>query len=265
MKSKLDVLLTDTKTTITFHNNQGTITILNSDDPDLEKAHAAVYLFIKERTVVGIGKTFLKDRIQKESFDKVMLITPPWEVEVDYLEQLLAAEANENIQEAADQAKIPANYEKAISEYKDQIVFVLAGFGYSFKSKEKNIKEKAKPAKARHKWTKEVSQIEFFIDTPESKATVLWIKRNEMLLKAGATMMAQPPLNKDGSLGFAAKMGQRIREDHQAQIKDFVTTEDILLKSVNEVGLFLYFGGTNTWLELVDASGKTLDEWTIVT
>ncbi|MTD41878.1 hypothetical protein GIX45_25315 [Erwinia sp. CPCC 100877] len=264
MKIKFDVLLTETKTTVTFNNNQGTITILNSSDPDLEKAHAAVYLFLKGRTVVALGKSFLKELSKKTTFDKVILITPPWEVEVDYLEQLLAAETSESDLNSADKVNIPANYEKTITEYKEKLLSVLASFGYSFKTEEKITSEKSKPAKARHKWTKEVSQIEFFIDTRESKATVLWIKRNEMLLKAGATMMVQPPLNKDGSLGFAAKMGQRIRADHRDQIKNFITTEDILLKSVNEVGLFLYFGGTNSWLELVDATGKTLDEWTIV-
>ena len=50
----------------------------------------------------------------------------------------------------------------------------------------------------------------------------------------------------------------------EGQFKDFVTTEDIVLKSVNEVGLFLYFAGTNSWLELVDENGKTLNEWTVV-
>lgn len=50
----------------------------------------------------------------------------------------------------------------------------------------------------------------------------------------------------------------------KGRFKDFVTTEDIVLKSVNEVGLFLYFAGTNSWLELVDENGKTLNEWTVV-
>ncbi|MFD1900942.1 hypothetical protein GQR36_14845 [Enterococcus termitis] len=47
-------------------------------------------------------------------------------------------------------------------------------------------------------------------------------------------------------------------------MKNYVTTDDIILKSVNEVGLFLYFGGTNSWLELTDKDGKTINEWTVV-
>lgn len=40
--------------------------------------------------------------------------------------------------------------------------------------------------------------------------------------------------------------------------------EDIVLKSVNEVGLFFYFVGINSWLELVDENGKILNEWIVV-
>ncbi|MEG2708985.1 MAG: hypothetical protein RR968_07605, partial [Vagococcus sp.] len=112
--------------------------------------------------------------------------------------------------------------------------------------------------------TKEVSEMDFFIDTRDSLATVRWIKRNQMLIKKGATMMAVAPLNKDGSVGFSAKMGDKIRSENSDKFKNFVTTEDILLKSVNEVGLFLYFAGTNSWLEMIDQNGKTLNEWTVV-
>lgn len=144
---------------------------------------------------------------------------------------------------------------------------MLQAFGYTLNPErrpETKTESKPKSVKARHRWSKVVSEIEFFIDTRESKATVLWQKRNEMLLKAGAQMMPSAPLNKDGSLGFAAKMGEKIRADHASQVKDFKTTEDIVLKSVNEIGLFLYFGGTNSWLEMVDKDGKTINEWTVV-
>lgn len=125
--------------------------------------------------------------------------------------------------------------------------------------------KRAVSSKARHKWTKEVSQIPFYINARQSKATVFWQKRNEMLIKSGATLMPKAPLNKDGSIGFSAKFGEKLRDEHKAHIKNFTTTQDIVLKSVNEVGLFLYFAGTNSWLELVDENGKSLNEWTIVT
>lgn len=83
-----------------------------------------------------------------------------------------------------------------------------------------------------------------------------------MLLKAGAQLWPTAPLNKDGSFGFAAKMGTHLRNEHAAQIQDNQTTEDIIFKSVNEIGLFLYFGGTNSWLELRDTNGRSIDDWT---
>jgi hypothetical protein len=122
----------------------------------------------------------------------------------------------------------------------------------------------AKPGKARHRWSKEVADIDFFVDYEGAKATVRWINRNEMLIKKGAVLRADTPLLKDGSLGFTAKFTLMLRQLHQNQIKDFVTTEDVILKSVNEVGNFLYFAGTNSWLVLKDKDGKTINAYTEV-
>ena len=85
-----------------------------------------------------------------------------------------------------------------------------------------------------------------------------------MLIKKWATMMKEAPLNKDGSIGFSAKMGDKIRSGNLGKFTKFVTTEDIILKSVNEVCLFLYFAGTNSWLEMIDKDCKTLNELTVV-
>jgi len=41
-------------------------------------------------------------------------------------------------------------------------------------------------------------------------------------------------------------------------------TADVKLRSVNEVGTFLYFAGTNSWLQLKSPEGKTLNELTVV-
>lgn len=267
MEIKLAVCITETKTTIDCSNNQGTITIFDGNE-GIILDQAAVYLLVKDNSIVSIGSSEAGSFHNEVTFDKLITITPSWDIELSYLEQQLITEATENgiqlVKTSEVETKIPASYEKAVTTYKDETLLVLQKFGYSFKTHEAPQKTKNKPAKARHKWTKEVSQIEFFINTRESKATALWHKRNEMLLKAGATLMAKTPLNKDGSLGFSAKMGERIRDDHKDKVKDFVTTEDIILKSVNEVGLFLYFGGTNSWLELIDVNGKTLNEWTVV-
>ncbi|EOI06717.1 hypothetical protein UAY_00059 [Enterococcus moraviensis ATCC BAA-383] len=267
MEIQLNVRITETKTSIEMSNNYGTITIIeNSGNIALDQP--AVYILLKDNTVISIGKSETGTFQNELDFNKIITIAPSWDIELDYLMQQLTTDAIENgiqlIAPSQLETKIPASYQKTVTTYKDEVLFILEKFGYPLKQKEEPKKEKAKPAKARHKWTKEVSQIEFFIDTRDSKATALWHKRNEMLLKAGATIMANPPLNKDGSLGFSAKMGQRIREDHKDKVKNNRTTEDIILKSVNEVGLFLYFGGTNSWLELIDANGKTLNEWTVV-
>jgi hypothetical protein len=123
---------------------------------------------------------------------------------------------------------------------------------------------KAKSGKVVHRWSKEVSEVDFYVDYEDSKAVVRWQKRNEMLIKKGAVLKSEIPLLKDGSIGFAAKFTLQLREMNEDKVKDFVTTEDIILKSVNEVGNFLYFAGTNSWLVLKDKDGKTIDAYTAV-
>lgn len=266
MDINLDVLITENKTEIKWTSNQSTITIFLTTDQKVNIESTELYFLLQDNQLVAIGRSTLPTK--KITFNKLITVQSPWDVELGYLEQLFVSDAKENgiklatIPEA--ETKIPVSAEKTITEYKEQLLLILERFGYHLNHQTEPKKAQATPAKARHKWTKEVSQVEFFIDTRESKATALWHKRNEMLIKAGATMMAEPPLNKDGSLGFSAKMGQRIREDHKDKVKNFVTTEDIILKSVNEVGLFLYFGGTNSWLELMDKNGKTINDWTVI-
>ncbi len=121
-----------------------------------------------------------------------------------------------------------------------------------------------RPAKTQHRFQKNFSDIEFFVADFEAKATVIWQKRNEFCLKKGAKLRETYELNKDGSVGLGARMGLQLRQEQADKIQDFRTTEDILLKSVNEIGLFLYFGGTNSWLVLKDAQGKTIDDWSCV-
>lgn len=267
MKIELTVQLTELATTIQFQNNQGTIIISDTTQPKYDADRPAVYLGLKEKKLIEIGKISEKGHELLADGTQMILITPPWEIEVDYLEQLLLEDARANglnlAHLATNEVAIPLNQIKSVSHFQQEILIVLEKFGYSlYEQAEKQVAKK--PAKAAHKWSKEVSQIEFSIDSRGSKGTVIWQKRNQMLLKAGANLLATPPLNKDGSIGFSVKMGEKLRADYQEKIKNFVTTEDLLLKSVNEVGLFLYFGGTNSWLELKDNSGKTIDEWTIV-
>lgn len=265
MEIKLEVTIEPNKTVIQLMDNHGTIELLKENVVTLEKP--AVYLLLKEKELIEIGRIAEGNLDSALDFDRVVTILPTWDIELDYVEQLLVEEATANgikLNEGRQAVKVPANTVKTVKPYVELIITILDTFGYSLMPKVEVKPAKKKPAKAQHRWNKEVSQIEFYVDSRESKATVMWQKRNEMLLKAGAKMKPEAKLNKDGSVGFSAKMGEKIRSDHQDKIKNFTTTEDIILKSVNEVGLFLYFGGTNSWLELLDATGKSIDSYTVV-
>lgn len=181
-----------------------------------------------------------------------------WPEGLPYLGRLLAEQAPA-IKTTDLPAKIPSNYRQTLSSLFEAINLILERFGFSWQTAEP---QKVKPAaKTRHRWTKAISTVPFRIETRQATGTAIWQKRNEMCLKAGATLMPEPPLNKDGSLGFAAKMGTQLRHEHRDQVQNNSTTEDIIFKSVNEVGLFLYFGGTNSWLELIDQDGRSIDDW----
>ena len=115
--------------------------------------------------------------------------------------------------------------------------------------------------KDRHKWSEEISCIEFTFTDRESLGKVVWQHRKELLLKAGAQLTPDPQLNKDGSLNYSAKFAKTLRADHAEKIVDGITTQDIIFPSPNELGIFLRFGGDNTWLSLKDQDGKSLHEW----
>ncbi|MFV0557536.1 MAG: hypothetical protein ACK5MW_02710 [Enterococcus sp.] len=236
-----------------------TIAIFETSTAPESEVAGTIYLAFKQKKLVFIGQ--LAELTQKKvAFTQLITLQPQLEVEVAYLTRLLinqALAAGVKLTGGQETA-IPANILPQLVDINTIILLILTKMGYPLTAIKKH------PAKARHKWSKEVSEIDFFIDTRESLAIVRWLKRDQMLIKKGATMMQVAPLNKDGSVGFDAKMGEKIRSDHQEQFKDFVTTEDIILKSVNEVGLFLYYAGTNSWLEMVDQDGKTLNEWTTV-
>ena len=115
-----------------------------------------------------------------------------------------------------------------------------------------------------HKWKPELSDIEFTFTDRGSVGKVYWKKRKELLLKAGAKLTPDPQLNKDGTLNYSAKVAKSFRADHADKIDDFITTEDIIFPSPNELGIFLRFGGDNTWVSLKDKDGKSLHDWSVV-
>ena len=117
--------------------------------------------------------------------------------------------------------------------------------------------------KDKHRWTKEVSEVEFSFADRGSEGTAVWRKRNELVLKAGAKLTPDPQLNKDGSLNFSARVANTLRDEQADKISDGMTTDDIVFKSPNELGIFLRYGGDDTWKELVDKDGKSLSEWSV--
>ncbi|MGM0123130.1 hypothetical protein IGI37_000496 [Enterococcus sp. AZ194] len=263
MELTLSIQLTETQTIITGENSP-VITLIDTQIIPKSGSDKQLLFFLKNRQFLAIGKSPDIPAALPFEFDQLITVSSSWDEELDYLEQVIFEEAKETqsaVTKLSPEIAVPKNYHPTVSKTKDWLLFVLSKFGYSLAPMLPTA-EKKKPAKTRHKWSKEVSEIEFFVETRQSKATVLWQKRNEMLIKKGATMMPEAPLNKDGSLGFSAKMGQKIRDDNADSFKNFVTTTDLVLKSVNEVGLFLYFAGTNSWLELKDSSGKTIEDWT---
>ncbi|MGM9903682.1 hypothetical protein A5844_001495 [Enterococcus sp. 10A9_DIV0425] len=218
------------------------------------------YIYYEQKKCLAIGKT-----VEPKTYDAVISVQLPWDLEADYfmylfytqaIEAGLTLEKDETFKE-----KIPAEETKKLADPLQKVTTVLTTFGYLIES---SPITKKKPAKARHRWTKKVSEIPFTVDFRDSHATLYWISRNEMLIKAGATLLQEAPLNKDGSVGYAAKYGEKLRDDYKEHIVDGKTVDDIIVKSVNEASLLLYFGGTNSWLEIKDEHGKTIDEWTKV-
>lgn len=258
-----EVSFSKKKTTIVINSLNTQITISDTISIPKKINTSALYLLFNERELLFIGTKEKIANLDKVTITQLIEVVPSDDMELVYLERILV---NFSLEQKiplliASEEVIPDNINKQLKEYVTAILLVLEKMGYPLQAVKK---KKSKPAKARHKWTKEVSEKEFFIDTRSSKATVMWIKRNQMLIKKGATMMKEAPLNKDGSVSFSAKMGDKIRSENLDKFKNFVTTEDIILKSVNEVGLFLYFAGTNSWLEMIDKDGKTLNELTVV-
>ncbi|MCL1801143.1 MAG: hypothetical protein FWG25_07265 [Promicromonosporaceae bacterium] len=144
----------------------------------------------------------------------------------------------------------------------DQVAGVLADHGIE-------LEDIQKPkGKAQHRWRKAISEMRFHVDYAGFTGTVIWQKSTEMRLLAGATLMPDDdaPTRADGTLGFNWKVGYALRQEHLDAIdkKRWVTTKDIVLRSVNEVGNFMYFAGTNSWLHMRNEQGETIDELTRV-
>ncbi len=192
---------------------------------------------------------------QKAQADRALVFSLPVDVDPIYFKKYLTGQ------------KVPSHQTKVLTAYLDHLAPYLDLLGYQFKPAQATTS--AAPAKssakAQYRFTKALADIPFYVDYEGVKAEVYWLKRNDMVIKKGAVLKQDMPLNQDGSLGFSQKFALTLRQEHADAIgSDFVTTADIHLKSVNEVGHLLYFAGTNSWLILKDQAGQTLSSHAIV-
>lgn len=226
---QLQVELTDDRTVVTLPDDGGQLVF---SPQALAKPEHGVLLRVQQGQFVGFDAGVA---------DEFVTITMPWTAEPQYLQKDLTGETIPNVQQP----------------YVDEIKQILTRFGVQLKPQTKK-----RPAKATHRFTKALADTPFTIDHDGAKATVYWRKRNEMEIIPGAKLSMTQHVTKDGALGIDTKFGEKLRADHAQAIDGTRTTSAVVLRSVNEVGLFLYYGGTNSWLVLKDTQGKTLDEWT---
>lgn len=192
--------------------------------------------------------------MQKAKADRALVFSLPVDIEPIYFKKYLT-----------DQ-KVPSHQTKVLTAYLNKLTPYLDLLGYQFKAVQETPAAPAKSSgKAQYRFTKAIAEIPFYGDYDGAKAEVQWLKRNDMVIKKGAVLKQDMPLNQDGSVGFSQKFALTLRQEHADAIgSDFVTTADIHLKSVNEVGHLLYFAGTNSWLILKDQAGQTLSSHAIV-
>lgn len=137
----------------------------------LPKKEAAILFLLRDNQLVALGLAEEKATYKEVYFDHSILLKPTWDTELAYLAQAFLDDAKESgltLEATPATVKIPKSAVATVTNYKETVTFILERFGYSlFK---KPAPKKARPAKARHKWTKEVSQIPFYIDTRQSNS-----------------------------------------------------------------------------------------------
>lgn len=226
---QLQVTMTATATTVVMPDETTLVFSPTAPAP----AANGVRVNVRGGHVVGFGD---------EAFDECVLITVPWGRELAYVERGLQGQP------------IP----EAQAPYLAVLRRVLARFGVRLAPAAK------RPAKARHRFDPALRAVPFAVDHNGAKAVVYWPARDALTIQAGATLAMTPLVTKTGALKVGTKFGEKLRADHAAAIEAGVTTADVTLRSVNEVGLFLYYGDTNGWQVLVNPEGETLDALTKV-
>lgn len=245
MQITLDIQ--DTTTTVTLPQDHGTMTI----DQTLTAGTENVLLAASAHRIVACN-TLPADA------DQVLRLHLSWGLEADYLQRAFSALIAGTDPE---QAQIPAGVYQTVMAMLTELRQVLTVLGYQFGQAKP---AKKGPAKARHRFDRKLADRPFQVARNGARATVFWRKAKEMEIAAGAVLRTEPIMNQDGSVSYGTKYGDKLRADHADAFVDGKTTKPVVLRSVNEMGLFLYYGDTNGWLELVDADGNTLDALTKV-
>ncbi len=165
MKINFQTTLTPEEIKIVLEQAQGTIWI-SRKLPKLPEN--AFYLFYNQKVCTAIGKT-----VQPETIDTVIMIQLPWDIEADYMIYMLTEQAEKAGLTIAKEpfTSIPETARKKMTEHQEKIAAILSTFGYPIDSSMPSAAEdtKKKPAKARHRWSKEVSDIPFTVDFREVK------------------------------------------------------------------------------------------------
>lgn len=250
MTINAELVLSDAKAEISLTDTNGKVIIFYSQNIPTSDENGFFLLF-KGKQFLSIH-LFLNEEISSKA-DHFIQVIPPKSLDTQHLIQRLLEAKKEN--KLNSLTNVPEKQQSAIDSFLIDLWLLLNKFGFPLASK------KNASAKTQHRWSQTLSEIEFFVNDFDSQATVIWQKRNEMLIKKGAQLRKEYKLNKDGTIGLNVRMGTQLREEQKDKVQDFVTTDDIILKSMNEVGLFLYYGGTNSWLILKDKDHNTIDEW----
>lgn len=246
MQLNLNVQLTENETKITTTDEQPITLILTNTFNNLDKD--TLQLVLNKKGTCQLVEDTLPEEVVKAITIQIN------EIELTIFRRWFANEFFKG------SYAVPDHLQKSYQPLGQKISQILTAFGINLSAKPK----KAPSAKAQHRWRKELAEIPFYVDDFGAKATIYWQKRNELRIEKGATLLADAPLNKDGSLGFGARFALTLRQEQADKIKENQTIDDIVLKSVNEVGHLLYFAGTNSWLVLKDENGKTIDAYSRV-
>lgn len=244
---EIQLRITDAQMVATLPQDHGDITI----DRNLQAGDEDLLLAASEHRIIASGAF-------PAGTDQALRLHLGWDIETAYLQKIMtAAIAGTDIAEV----ELPAGVYQNVNTMFTEIRQVLVALGYQFGQRPV---AKKRPAKARHRFDRQLADCPFTVSRNGASATVFWRKAKEMEITAGAVLRRDGILNQDGSVSYGTKYGDKLRADHADAIVNGRTVKPVVLRSVNEMGLFLYYGDTNGWLELVDADGRTLDELTKV-